>query len=111
VVLVTRGGEGTTVVAVERAVQISARPARVIDTIGAGDAFGGAWLGAWVAEGLGVADLRRLNAVVSAAEFAASVASRTCECAGAEPPRAARVDAEWCFAPAVADPNPIGARD
>jgi len=36
--------------------------------------------------------------VLRVAGFAALVAARTCERAGAEPPRAAKVDAEWCFA-------------
>jgi fructokinase len=70
----------------------------LVDTIGADDAFGAAWLGAWVADGLGRADLGDFDAIVRTAEFAAIVAARTCERAGAEPPRAAKVDAEWCFA-------------
>ncbi len=40
----------------------------------------------------------RFDAVLRVAGFAALVAARTCERAGAELPRAARVDAEWCFA-------------
>ena len=70
----------------------------MIDTIGAGDAFGAAWLGAWVADGLGRADLADFDAIVRTTRFAAQVAARTCERAGAEPPRAVRVDAEWCCA-------------
>jgi fructokinase len=71
----------------------------VVDTIGAGDAFGAAWLGAWVAEGLVRGDLSYFEAAVRAAEFAARVSARTCERAGAEPPRAARVGEEWCVVP------------
>ena len=77
---------------------IEAPSVEVVDTSGADDAFGAAWLGAWVADGLGRADLGDFDAIVRTAEFAAIVAARTCERAGAEPPRAAKVDAEWCFA-------------
>ena len=43
----------------------------VVDTIGAGDVFGAAWLGAWMADGLGRADLGDFDAIVRTAEFAA----------------------------------------
>jgi len=57
-----------------------------------------AWLAGWVADGFGREDLGDFDAVLRTAEFAALVAARTCERASAEPPRAAKVDAEWCFA-------------
>ncbi len=99
VVLLTHGNRGSTVLSAGGEVTIQAVGAQVVDTIGAGDAYGAAWLGAWVAEGLGRADLSDLEATVRAAQFAALVAARTCERAGAEPPRAAKVGAEWCVAP------------
>jgi fructokinase len=98
VLLLTQGSRGATVLTADGKAMIHAPRAEVVDTIGAGDAFGGAWLGAWVAEGLRRADLRHLDATVRAARFAAVVAARTCERAGAEPPYAARLDAEWCIA-------------
>jgi fructokinase len=101
VVLVTHGSRGVTVLASARETAIPTPRVHVVDTIGAGDAFGGGWLGAWVADGLGRADLDDFDAVVKAARFAARVAARTCERAGAEPPYAARLDADWCFAAAV----------
>jgi fructokinase len=101
VLLLTQGSSGASILTAARAAHIEAVPARVIDTIGAGDAFGAAWLGAWVAEGLCRADLPHFDAAVRAARFAALVAARTCERAGAEPPRAARVGAEWCVASAA----------
>jgi len=97
-VLLTDGSRGATVLTTGFEAMIDAPSVKVIDTIGAGDAFGAAWLGAWVADGLGRADLGNFDAIVRTAEFAAIVAARTCERAGAEPPRAAKVDAEWCFA-------------
>ena len=98
-VLLTRGNRGASILTATRAARVEAVPANVVDTIGAGDAFGAAWLGAWVAEGLGRADLPYFDAAVRAAEFAALVSARTCERAGAEPPRAARVGEEWCVVP------------
>jgi sugar/nucleoside kinase (ribokinase family) len=76
---------------------VEAPHSQVIDTIGADHAFGAAWLGAWVAEGLERGDLGDLEEVVRAAEFAVQVAARTCERAGPEPPRGAKVDSEWCL--------------
>jgi fructokinase len=107
VVLLTRGGRGAAVIAAVGEATVSAPAARVLDTIGAGDAFGAAWLGAWIAEGLCAGDLGRLDPVISAAQFAATVASRTCASAGAGPPYAVKVDSEWCFASAHAHPDTI----
>ena len=73
----------------------------MVDTIGAGDAFGGGWLAAWIAGGLGRADLGDFDALLRTTRFAAQVAARTCEQAGAEPPYALRLDDEWCMAAAV----------
>jgi fructokinase len=98
-VLLTRGNRGASILTATRAARVEAGPAKVVDTIGAGDAFGAAWLGAWVAEGLVRGDLPYFEAAVRAAEFAARVSARTCERAGAEPPRAARVGEEWCVVP------------
>jgi fructokinase len=98
VVLLTDGSRGATVLTARYEATVEAPTVDVVDTIGAGDAFGAAWLGGWMADGLGRQDLGDFEAVLRAAEFAALVAGRTCERAGAEPPRAAKVDAEWCFA-------------
>jgi len=58
----------------------------VVDTIGAGDAFGGAFLAWWSGNGLTTPDLRRPGPVRSALRAAVEVASITCTRAGAEPP-------------------------
>jgi fructokinase len=98
VVLLTNGSRSATVLTARREALVEAPGVEVIDTIGAGDAFGAAWLGGWVADGLGRQDLGDFEAILRTAGFASIVAGRTCERAGAEPPRAAKVDAEWCFA-------------
>ncbi|MDP9293470.1 MAG: carbohydrate kinase [Actinomycetota bacterium] len=86
-VLVTRGAEGAVVVAGEHDTEVPAPKVQVVDTIGAGDAFGGAFLAWWRGRGLGTADLETAEVVLEATRFACLVAARTCERAGASPPR------------------------
>lgn len=86
-VLLTRGADGATVLSAEDETPIAPVPAKVADTIGAGDAFGGGVLAWWISHGLGRADLRRHELVVAAARFGAVVAARTVAQAGASPPR------------------------
>lgn len=90
VALVTMGGEGARIVTATDEIQVPTPPARVIDTIGAGDAFGGAFLAWWNLKGTDLADL---NAVREATRFACVVAARTTERPGADPPRLAEVQA------------------
>jgi fructokinase len=91
-------------------------PVTVADTIGAGDAFGGGFLGWWTARGLGRDDLRsvgqhgvgqhgagqhgagprRDELVGQALRAAAAVAALTCARPGADPPSLAEVrDRNW----------------
>jgi fructokinase len=65
----------------------------VADTIGAGDAFGGGFLGWWTARGLGRAELVRTELVGRALQAAAAVAALTCARPGANPPALAEVRA------------------
>jgi fructokinase len=85
-VLLTRGPEGATVVTSGADIAIDPVPTEVVDTIGAGDAFGGGFLAWWISHGLGRAELARDELVVEAARFAAVVAARTVARAGASPP-------------------------
>jgi fructokinase len=91
VVLLTRGGEGVTAVTADGETDVPALQVEVVDTIGAGDAFGGGFLAWWRREGLGAGDLTRTDAVLGATRFACVVAGRTVERAGASPPRLAEV--------------------
>jgi len=63
----------------------------VADTVGAGDAFGGAFLAWWSRGGLTRSDLHKPTPVHSALQAAAEVAALTCTRAGAEPPWLAEV--------------------
>jgi fructokinase len=84
--VLTRGSLGAVVITPEVEVDIPARPVVVIDTIGAGDAFGGALLAWWQARGFGREHLTDLDASVEAVRFACMVAAHTCARPGARPP-------------------------
>jgi fructokinase len=85
-VLLTRGPDGATVITRGGETAIDPVATEVVDTIGAGDAFGGGFLAWWVSHGLGRDELARDELVVQAARFAAVVAARTVARAGASPP-------------------------
>ncbi|HEY3907275.1 MAG TPA: carbohydrate kinase [Streptosporangiaceae bacterium] len=58
----------------------------VIDTLGAGDAFGGAFLAWWSRNALTRQDLNRIDLIREALQASAQVAALTCTRVGAEPP-------------------------
>ena len=87
VALLTRGAEGALVITADDVVAVAAPRVDVVDTIGAGDAFGGGFLAWWHGRGLDAGALAELDAVVQATTFAARVAALTCARAGATPPR------------------------
>jgi len=87
VVLLTRGAAGALVVGAGGEVEVPAPEVKVVDTIGAGDAFGGAFLAWWRSRDLPRDRLADLDTVVEGARFAALVAAVTCERPGASPPR------------------------
>lgn len=65
----------------------------VVDTIGAGDAFGGGFIAWWTAHGLGPADLARGDLVRQALQAAGAAAALTCARPGADPPTLAELQA------------------
>ncbi|WP_300608843.1 PfkB family carbohydrate kinase [Trebonia sp.] len=90
-VLVTDGSRPARAFLPTGEVSVDVPPVRVVDTIGAGDAFGGGFLAWWAAHGLGRDDLRLAGPVRDALRAAAWVAALTCAKAGAEPPWRAEV--------------------
>jgi fructokinase len=86
VALVTHGAAGATIVTDAGAARVPGRPVAVIDTIGAGDTFGGAFLAWWVGSGRGAADLADGEALIEATRFAVAAAAVTCSRRGADPP-------------------------
>jgi fructokinase len=95
-VVVTRGERGSTLYQDGRSFDVPARPCRVADTVGAGDAF---TAGLLVSLGrLGALSRQSLAALGEegwriALGFASTVAALTCERRGAHPPTAAEVEA------------------
>ena len=85
-VLLTRGGDGALVLSADAETAVPAVPAVMVDTIGAGDAFGGGLVAWWRMQGLGRDALGDLDAVLEATRFASRVAALTCARAGASPP-------------------------
>lgn len=90
-VLVTDGPRTARALLPGHEVRADVPTVQVADTIGAGDAFGGAFLAWWLASGLTRSDLHRPGPVREALQVAAQVASLTCTRVGAEPPRLAEV--------------------
>jgi fructokinase len=84
--LLTRGPSGAVVVTRTAEVAVPAPRAKVVDTIGAGDAFGGGFLAWWRERGLTREDLGAIDLAVEATAFACLVAARTCSRPGASPP-------------------------
>jgi fructokinase len=88
VVLVTDGEATVQVVTAAWTRTVDPPRVEVVDAIGAGDAFGGAFLAHWVGDGRGRDELADADAVVEATRLAVRVASITCTRAGADPPTA-----------------------
>ena len=91
--LLTRGPSGALVITIDAEVAVPSPRTNVVDTIGAGDAFGGGFVAWWHARGLGRDELSDLDTVTAAAEFACLIAARTCERPGASPPHLSELEA------------------
>jgi fructokinase len=78
-------------------IAVQVPPVEVVDTVGAGDAFGGAFLAWWAERGLARENLAHSPQLLAAVTAAARVASLTCARAGAEPPWRHELDTdeEW----------------
>lgn len=85
-VLVTDGPRTALAFLPGEVVSVDVPEVRVADTIGAGDAFGGAFLAWWAGNNLGRAHLHRASAIRGAMRLAAQTAALTCTRPGAEPP-------------------------
>jgi len=95
VVLLTAGGEPTLLLAGGSERSVAGPAVTVVDTVGAGDAFGGAFLAWWGRRGLDRAALGDAALAGQATTAAAIVAAMTCERPGASPPTLAEVEARW----------------
>ncbi|HEX5828036.1 MAG TPA: PfkB family carbohydrate kinase, partial [Candidatus Limnocylindrales bacterium] len=89
-VLVTDGAAPLRVLAGAQVTAVDVAPVQVVDTVGAGDTFGGATLACLVAAGVTRASLH-VDAVVRAARFGTRAAAIVCTRAGADPPTLAEL--------------------
>jgi fructokinase len=95
VVLLTAGGDGVTVFGRGFEFTVPVEKVDVVDTIGAGDSFGGAFLHWWLHQGLTRQDLENESLVRTAVQRSVLVSARTCQRAGADPPFAAELPTDW----------------
>jgi fructokinase len=95
VVLHTDGDRSVHIVWASDEVEIPVPAVEVADTIGAGDAFGGAFAAWWDQARLGRRDLHDRDALRSAVSAAVEVAAVSCSRVGAEPPRRAELGDKW----------------
>ncbi len=91
VILVTDGARAVRVLGRSYEFELPVPEAQVVDTVGSGDAFGGAFLARWIEGGRGRAELADTEAVRDAALVAVEVAGLTCGRHGADPPRRSEV--------------------
>lgn len=87
VVLLTAQADPATAYTRRGKTEVEVPPTDVVDSVGAGDAFGGAFLAWWVASGLERSALDDLTCLRQAVGFAVGVAAMTCQRIGADPPR------------------------
>jgi fructokinase len=86
-ILVTNGTNPVLAVGAAFAFEVAVPAVTVVDTVGAGDAFGGAFVARWIERGLGRVELADEGAVRDAVGWAIQVAALTCGRPGADPPR------------------------
>jgi fructokinase len=89
---VTDGARPVRLVTPMGVVDLEVPAVRVVDTVGAGDAFGAAFLAAWISAGRHRDDVGNEAALASATRFAIGVGTLTTTRAGAEPPTMAELD-------------------
>jgi fructokinase len=108
-VLITDGPHPARALLPGQEVSVDVPTVKVVDTIGAGDAFGGAFLAWWSGNELTRTDLHRSGPVREALQAAAEVASLTCTRPGAEPPWLAEVTGRpgWHAGPGTKRMQPL----
>jgi fructokinase len=93
VVLRTHGSEDVQVHTPAGRVSVPVPAVEVVDTVGAGDAFGGGFLASWTAAGRGRDDLAAMDRICDSVQVAVRVAALSCSRPGADPPTPAELEA------------------
>lgn len=93
VVLLTDGGNGVHMITERDTVSLDVPRVTVVDTVGAGDSFGGGFLAWWLRRGLGREALDDPALLAEAVSFGIRVAALTCQRPGADPPRLSELGA------------------
>jgi fructokinase len=113
-VVVTDGAAAVRAFAAGQEIRAEVPPVNVVDTVGAGDAFGGAFLAWWIGNGFGRDALRDPDTVGRATRAAIYASVVTCTRRGAEPPWASELVAHdsWRWLPSgrawPGEPQPAG---
>jgi fructokinase len=95
VVLHTDGGRSVHIRTADGEQEIAVPVVQVADTIGAGDAFGGAFVAWWDQARLGRRDVGDAVALRAAVTAATQVAAISCTRVGAQPPRRDELGTRW----------------
>ncbi len=94
-VLLTAGGEHVRVITAGGDASVAVEPVEVVDTIGAGDTFGGAFLAWWTDSGAGRDEAGSLDHLVPAVRAATTIAGIVCSRRGADPPWRSELAEDW----------------
>lgn len=93
VVLRTNGDDDVEVRTASGRAQVPVPAVDVVDTVGAGDAFGGGFLASWTAAGHARDDLGSMDRICESVRVAVRVAALSCARRGADPPTLAELEA------------------
>jgi fructokinase len=94
-VLLTAGGSGVDVVTEAGVETVPVEAVEVVDTIGAGDSFGGGFLAWWARSGCSVLDAGDPGRLVPAVRAATVVAGVVCTRRGSDPPWRSELAPDW----------------
>jgi fructokinase len=94
-VLLTRGGDGVVVITASGSTTVEVARVNVVDTIGAGDAFGAGFLAWWSISGLGRREAGDIDLLIAAVRAASDVAAIVVTRRGADPPWRNELAADW----------------
>jgi fructokinase len=94
-VLLTAGGGSVHLIARDGEAEVPVPRVDVVDTIGAGDSFGGGFLAWWQTSGRPVEQLGALDALVPAVQAAIQVAGIVVTRRGADPPWRHELPSDW----------------